>query len=464
MRRLSLAVLAGSVLVSGVWAGTIGVSRTCPRYFVEDSAKTWIPIGCNICFDRLQNNSTEARKLYDEWMTSFAANGGNFMRLWLSCPFLEVMPEKAYEFSSEATDNLKWLVARAEELGIRLKFTFENFRAPGGYTDRIPEEGKVSFRDPVYAPYAKKMADVFTNETCFDIYRAKARHVAEAVGQSDALIAVELWNEINSTGVPLEILGQWSDRMLSELGGLFPGKMTLQNLGSFSEPSGMICYDWMAAQKGNAFMQAHRYLDPGAAMDVCRGPMDVLCADSIRELLDRRPDVPAVLAETGAVEARHSGPSHFYQLDTKGLLIHDEIFAPFFAGSAGCGQPWHWDHQYIHQNRLWYHFRRFAKAVEGLDPVAEDFRPFHTETARVRVWGLRGRKTTVLWLRDKLATREALLENGQATPVVSKVRLPFSSSTGSYSWYLPWEDRSVTATSPEAPEFTVSAVVRIPSK
>lgn len=443
------------------YANTIGVSKNFPRYFADANGKTWIPIGCNICFDRLQNDSAAARKLYDKWMTSFAAEGGNFMRLWLSTPFLEVMPENPGEFSQEATDNLKWLVARAEQLGIKLKFTFENFRAVGKRTDCCPEKGIVSFRDPVYAQVAKGMHDVFTKQECYDIYLVKARHIAEAVGKSHALIAVELWNEINTAGSQA-VLGPWSTRMLANLAKLFPGKMTLQNLGSFSEATSGNSYDWMAAQKGNSFMQAHRYLDPGAQLDVCRGPMDVLCADSIRELLDRRSDVPAILAETGAVATSHTGPSHYYKLDNCGMLLHDEIFAPFFAGSAGCGQPWHWDHQYICQHNLWYHFKWFAKAVEGLDPVAEEFRPFRTETKRLRLWGLRGKKTTVIWLRDKLATREELLEHNIKPYAVTGEKLPIGH--GVFSWYLPWENKTVEMKSNEIPQFTISSVVRFANK
>lgn len=456
-------MVAGALAAAapGAVSGPIGVSKACPRYFADAAGRGWIPIGCNICFDRLERDAAGARALFDGWMTAFAANGGNFMRVWLSCPFLDVMPEAAGAFSQEATDNLKWLVARAEALGLRLKFTFENFRAPGAPVDRNAAAGVVSFRDPAYAAAARTMRDVFTRDACAEIYLAKARRVAEAVGRSDALVAVELWNEIDSTGVARDVLGAWSERMLAALARLFPGKMTLQNLGSFSEAGAFADYDWLAAQKGNAFLQAHRYLDPGAALDVCRGPMDVLCADAIRELRDRRRDLPAVLAETGAVEPRHTGPSHLYRLDAKGLLLHDEIFAPFFAGAAGGGQPWHWDHQYISLHGLWHHFRRFAKAVEGLDPVAEDFRPFRTETARLRVWGLRGRKTTVVWLRDKRATREDLLERGLPPPVVEGARLPVGAAAGAaYDWYLPWADAACRRATPDAPAFAVSAVVR----
>ena len=88
---------------------------------------------------------------------------------------------------------------------------------------------------------------------------------------------------------------------------------------------------------GNDFLQVHRYLDCGGELDVCRGPMDVLAADAVRELRDRNPRKPVLLAEVGAVKPNHTGPSILYAQDREGTLLHDALFAPFFAGSAGSG-------------------------------------------------------------------------------------------------------------------------------
>ena len=141
--------------------------------------------------------------------------------------------------------------------------------------------------------------------------------------------------------------------------------------------------------------------------------------------------------------------------------MHDALFAPFFAGSAGCGQFWHWD-SYVAPNGLWHHYARFAKAIEGLDPIAEDFRPFKTETRRVRIYGLRGKRTTVLWCRDKASDwRSELVEGNEAKLVEGEV-LP-SPLIGEMTCYLPWEDRSVKAQGPTLPAFRRSLVVRLPS-
>lgn len=440
----------------------VDVSKNDPHYFAELDGRTWIPVGCNICFERLAKPTAEAKQLFDGWMTKFAANGGNFMRLWLSQPFLEVMPDRAGEFSTEATENLKWIVRRAEELGIRLKFTFENFRkvAPK-IEDCTPEKGIVSFTRPAYAAYAKNIHEFFTSEACFNFYLAKARHIAEAVGSSPAVICVELWNEVTSTGVPLPILAKWTDRMIPELQKIFPRQMVVQNLGSFSEIKSLRDYDWLASLKGNAFLQAHRYQDLGAPMDIVRGPIDVLCADAVRELRDRRNDMPVFLSEVGAVKSRHTGPSEFYAMDKDGIFLHDEIFAPFFAGSAGCGQPWHWDHQYIDGMNLWYHFGRFAKAIKGSDPVAEGFRPFHMETYRLRVYGLRGRSTFLVWCRDKKNDWRSEFLEKKAPEFVTNEELPFAAPDG-FSVYLPFEDREVKVETGTCilPAFKRSCVIR----
>ena len=42
----------------------------------------------------------------------------------------------------------------------------------------------------------------------------------------------------------------------------------------------------------------HRYLDLGASLDICKGPVDVIAADAVRELIAYHPGKPVILAET----------------------------------------------------------------------------------------------------------------------------------------------------------------------
>jgi len=440
-----------------------GVSKVDSRYFADEDGKTFVPVGCNICFPRMYDASSpgsraECEEMLFGWLRKFAANGGNYTRLWLGHSFFEIMPERAGEYDPTAEATLKKTVSLCEELGIKLKLTLESFRTvhPAG------QEGggmySTFFNRPLYALYAKNKHDFLHSEECARIYLGKARRLKElGIDASPSVVCWELWNEINCLGPWRDDVSPWSDRMLMALRGLFPRQMTVQNLGSFSGPSSYDYYDYLGQIPLNDFMQIHRYLDPGAELDVCRGPMDVLAADAVRELLDRRPDCPAILAEVGAVKANHTGPSELYQKDTGGMLLHDEIFAPFFAGSAGSGQPWHWDHQYIDGNNLWWHFSRFAEAVKGIDPAAEHFCPFRTETRRLRIWGLRGEHTTLLWCRDKANTWENELVRGEVPNTISGEKIPFRADL---KCYLPWKNSWTNAKRGGIlPDFTRSIVV-----
>ena len=443
----------------------VDVSGRDPHYFENENGTTFLPVGCNLSFLRGAENLPEETVLetYRTWMTEFAANGGNFIRIWLGVPFFDVMPERIGCYDETALSHIRFIVDLAEKLGLRIKFTMEHFRSIEGKKEAESFPGVVDFRKPLYAGVVSTMREYLRSPECRSIYLGKARYLAESgLGESKAVIAWELWNEINSIG-SLEEIRPFSDFLLAELPKLFPRQMIVQNLGSFSGCTSCRSYDYLGRLGNNAFLQVHRYLDPGAELDVCRGPMDLLCADAIRELRDRNNRIPAVLAECGAVEANHARYSDLYESDREGTLLHDMLFAPFFAGSAGCGQPWHWDHIYLAKHHLWHHFARFAGAVEGIDPAAEQFVPFRTETRRLRIYGLRGNTMNLLWCRDKRTDWESELVRRIQPELLHGERIPVAHS-GECVCFLPWENRSVAVPVKdfwcELPDFRRSIVVR----
>ena len=218
---------------------------------------------------------------------------------------------------------------------------------------------------------------------------------------------------------------------------------------------------------GNDVAQVHRYLDLGAKLEVCHGPMDLLAADAVRELLSQQPGRPVLLAESGAVEPSHSGPFKLYNQDTNGVLLHDVLFAPFFAGAAGPGHIWHWD-AYVARQNLWWHFGRFAEAVRDLDPPAEHFQPRMLPHSRLRVYVLKGRHTALLWCRDPENTWRHELAEGRAPDPVEDAVLdlaPLNLGKTSARLYDPWENRwtnaALEADQLRLPVFKRSLVVRL---
>ena len=177
---------------------------------------------------------------------------------------------------------------------------------------------------------------------------------------------------------------------------------------------------------------------------------------------------PILLAECGAVEPRHAGPSKLYDKDREGVLLHDLMFAPFFAGAAGCGQSWHWNF-YVDKHDLWYHFGRFAEAVRGIHPGRERFRPVPVDHPRLRVYALVGHETTLAWCRDKQSDWKTELADGRpAMPIGGAVlRLADlgAQDAGAADVYDPWKDERTTLTAEAGsltlPRFTRSIVVRL---
>lgn len=90
-----------------ILAAVIQVSPSNPRYFEAEDGKPWVPIGCNICFDRLYdgqtNDDVSVRARFDRWLRAFSANGGNCIRLWAGHRSLEVMPDKPGVYDAQRT-------------------------------------------------------------------------------------------------------------------------------------------------------------------------------------------------------------------------------------------------------------------------------------------------------------------------------------------------------------------------
>ena len=163
---------------------------------------------------RMAHGDAEVRANFDRWLRAFAANGGNCIRLWAGHRSLEVMPEKAGVYDPERTKTLKGIVALCEELGIKVKITFESFRmclSAEAEVKRANPKGvnfnyNHVFNRPLYAPYADSVAAFFTSQECRRIYLGKAQYLKDiGFGDSLAVYCWELWNDCPVFG--LERLG-----------------------------------------------------------------------------------------------------------------------------------------------------------------------------------------------------------------------------------------------------------------
>ncbi len=465
LERLALsftvcAFLLGSALPAD--PAFVRVSPRDPRYLELSDGRPFIPIGLNMI---APGESDEEKGLarMEQWLDSLSANDGNFIRIWMSNPFFDVESEKSGSYDAETAKRLDAVLELASRRGIRVKLTFEHFR------HFFREEQKWAAK-PIHhvsrGGPAKDESDFFSGAASRDQFRGKIDWFSRRYGSNPNVFAWELWNEINA--VRAQGWEDWTEAMLKELRLRFPQNLVTQSLGSFDTAKVREKYRWLALLPANDIAQVHRYLDLGASLEVCHGPVDVLAADAVQELLRFNPGKPVILAESGAVEPGHSGPFKLYAGDKAGIILHDVLFAPFFSGAAGAGQIWHWD-QYVAANNLWFQFSRFAQTVKGIDPPAEHFQPSELPHDRLRVRVLQGRSTLLAWCRDRENDWRTELAQGIQPARLQGAVLDFRDRVPAgrirVRFYDPWENRwsegRVRSGKVTLPAFSRSIVVRI---
>ncbi|WP_321475048.1 cellulase family glycosylhydrolase [uncultured Paludibaculum sp.] len=454
MRLLWFAVL--SQLVWG--QAFVQVSKSDPHYLELSSGDAFLPIGQNIGWERFATDENEVFARTGTRFRNLSRNGGNLARVWLSHPFYDFDPGADAAEIQLKLNRIARLVSLARQHGLRLKLCIEHFRTLKALPVVFP--GSVSFGKPELAPLFGDITSFYTNEPGRQWYLRKLNILARSFADEPTILGWELWNEINaSQGTGWE---EWTRVMLLETKKRFPRQLVMQTLGSFDRESSAELYRRFSTMPGNELAQVHRYLDPGARLEACRGPFDVVAASAVASLRAFANDRPVFLSEVGAVEANHSGPSKLYETDREGILLHDGLFAPFFAGSAGSGHFWHWQ-DYIERQNLWSHFARFAEAVRGLDPRVERFEPITVVHERLRVYTLRGQRHSLIWVRDRGSDWKSELVEGRPAPILKGLTLQVSGRKAAI--YDPWTNRHSTARVRDGrvtlPPFRRSLVIRV---
>jgi hypothetical protein len=465
-------LLTAVVLLTAPQAATtndqfVRTSPRDPRYFELSDGRPYIPIGLNLIApdSPASGSESEGLKRMEEWMQKLSANGGNYIRVWLSSPFWDVEHERSGDYAEAKAKRIDHLLVIARRQGLRTKMTLEHFRSIDG-TPRQRWAHKPLHHISQGGP-ATNIADFFAGQASRQQFKRKLAWYARRYGNNPTVYGWELWNEINAVSGGDYM--SWTKLMLQELRRLFPHNLAMQSLGSFDTARVRDLYCQMSLMPCNDVAQVHRYLDLGAALEICHDPVDVLAADAVREIQACNPGRPIILAESGAVEPRHTGPFKLYAKDKQGIILHDILFAPFFAGAAGPGQCWHWD-QYVDRNNLWYHFGRFAAVVRDLDPPAEGFQPILLSHPRLRIYALKGKQTTLCWCRDPGNTWQTELAEGKSPELLGSLRLDLSDALenrqpATVNIYDPWQDRWTPAkldgSTLVLPDFSRSVFVRL---
>jgi hypothetical protein len=433
----------------------VRISKENPYYFELSNGDPYIPVGANVCWARDMTTM-------ESYFQKLAENGGNFLRIWLSNPLFEIIKTDGTGINQQSVANVDKLFELAKKHKIRMKMCLESFRS-------ITAEKRTFNRPDLLkangGPFSD-MAEYINSEAGRKLYLDRVEFLRNRYGNNPAVFGWELWNEMNA--INHENILEWNEYMLAEVHKKFPENLVLQSLGSFDTERARKIYRSINQLQSNDVGQIHRYLDQGASLDICKGPVDLLASDALEELRSYQIVKPMLLAETGGVKPKHTGPSELYPLDKEGTILHDILFTPFFSGSAGPGHAWHWD-AYVDNNNLWYHFQRFNECIKGINPVKERFIPIKILHSDLRIYILAGSKTILIWCRDTQSNWDYEFVKGLAPNIMKGLKFDISNivqknSIKLISAYDPWNNKWSTINKNSViglPDFKRSVVIKI---
>ena len=387
--------------------GYVQRSSRDPRYFACTNGTPYCAIGLDLCWpDGGWGGKTLGAATYRRWFRQLSQSGGNFARLWVSVRYFNPQGEIAGVLDPAVFAGLDAVVALARQYGIRLKLCLENFRA----LDRSLADQYAVLKHPSDGRSPANMDEWFQSDTWQQLWWKRVDAYLARYGNDPTIMAWELWNEINCCATSdWSVQREWTRRVLPMVKAKSPRNLVTNSIGSFDTKSYQSWYDDFKMEEME-FQQVHRYLDQGAPWDICHYDAPAFSKDAVERA--RRPDRPVLLAETGAVNDRHSGSFRYYQADHRGIIFHDTTFPAFFAGAAGTGHIWHWD-GYVDNKNLWGAYRPFADLIAGVKLDQEGFRPVDLSTEKVWFFGLLGKGHLLAWVRNRADSWYAVLRDGK---------------------------------------------------
>lgn len=397
-----LAFAAGGALL-GADENFVRVSKENPNYFELGDGSFFLPAGYNMCFPRHYQKLSEDEcfGIIENHFKMIRENGGNYTRIWASHPFFEMEDSVAGVYNPLKIARFDRFMSLAKKYGVRVKVCLEHFRNVKKYKPNDNERGLnvFLFARPAYDGEFDKMDEYFESEKGRALFLKRFKVFADKYGNDPIVFGWELWNELNCVNADRKKVRDWQNYMIAEIRKICPKQMVLNSYGSFDGDSAKKSYEFYMEGYDGDVAQIHRYLDEGAKYEICYGAADAFAADAITEIKKISRGKPVFLAETGAVEPRHSGPWRFYDADADGIVFHDTFYTPFFSGSAGAGQPWHWD-LYIMPHKLWRHIGAFSRFVKDVNPIKERFEAVRADTPSLRIYALNGKNTILAFVRD----------------------------------------------------------------
>lgn len=377
--------------------GWLRVAPEDPRYLRFDDGTPYFAVGENLAWYDARGTFA-----YDDWLEKLAAQGVNFIRLWMpSWAFgLEWIERDAggavrssslgnYRDRLDRAWQLDHVLDAAASRGIQVVLCLQNH---GAFSLTHNSEWS---DNPYHAANGGPLATpsgFFSDPTARALFRRRLRYIVARHGHATNLLSFELWNEVDLAEQPAaSAVADWHSEMASEIRSLDPHDHLISTSTAYAIPQPL----WMIPELD--FTNLHFY----AWNDLFAYPLAPDFSTTPGVLLARRPPgKPALMAEIGV---HSSGPAETLAADPEAIGFHDALFGGLFGEAFGTGMAWWWDNVVDPQDH-YFHFGPVADLTRGVRFHSEGFETGGVTAAAagfdLRAQALRGRTTVLVWIKN----------------------------------------------------------------
>jgi hypothetical protein len=363
----------------------VGIDPQAPSHFAFEDGRAFVPVGLNICW----GVSDRPLEDYRRWLTRLAAQGGNFVRLWMASWSFGIEWKDTglgqYRQRMGQAAQLDAVFELAESLGIRIMLCLLNHGAFSLKADTEWQDNPYNraLGGPLSAP-----EQFVSDERALTLFERRVRYICARWAHSPALHSWEWWNEVTWTPISNQALQPWLTRLAGALDRYDPYRRLRTT--SWADRGDAAAWQLPALD----FAQQHDYTreDPLDHYAVARQAWQ-------HEGLTHKPVLAGELGLETTFDAKAPRP---YNWDAEHL--HNGLWAPLFLGYAGTALYWWWD-QIIDPFDMWPQFHGIARFVQAVEDSGLHWglhRPQAAEALapRLRAQALVAQRSALVWVRD----------------------------------------------------------------
>lgn len=414
------------VVDKGALSGYVMVSDD-RHYFMLNNSQSYVPIGIKIQSDNLNELKYYSDdqigfglRTYIRRIKHFIENGGNLICISLTDPLFNCRTEFNSVIRHEAFFNLDYVIEFCRDRNVKVKLTLDSFKSLE-QTSKFAKRDCCVIKDNVTCKQIRDIIGYLNDDDYFEHWFERISPYLYRYWNETVVMAFELWDENDLIDAPIEDVLRFSKKAVERIRKISPNNLITTSLSPLNTFESINTHKEFFDGADFSFSQVRRFLNCKAALSECRNHPGIMAGDAIERTISK--DKPIMLSETGAVDGYTGKPYSHYNVDYDGLLINDCTFTPFFKGAAGTGIISHLQ-EYVEPHKLYACFEPFSQMLHNVKIHKQRFKTLEIKRKKAYVYVLKGRTTTLIYVRSKVDTCENVLMHECKPFLIKGISLP----------------------------------------